>query len=89
MDQIKLIMGAVGIPMLAWMLITLYGFNAQVARLSVVAQQLTSRLVETNTAMVTHVEFEAHNQRLNQERSGINIRLGKHDDQIRALELRR
>ncbi len=89
MEIIKVILSMVGIPLLAWVLITLYDFNAQVYRLSEVAVQLTARLAETNAAMVTHAEFEAHNQRLNQERAGINIRLSKHDDQIRALEMRR
>jgi hypothetical protein len=77
------------VPLLAWTSLTLWDLNIQVTRLSEATLQLTERLVETTRASVTRVEFEAHNQRLNQERAGINIRLGKHDDQIRSLEMRR
>ena len=88
MEYIKVMLSMLGIPLLAWVLITLWNFNEQVTRLSEVTAQLTERLAETNAEMITRVEFDAHNERLNNERSGINIRLNKHDDQIRQLEMR-
>ena len=87
MEWIKVILSMAGIPLLAWVLVTLWDFNEQVTRLSGVAQQVTARLAETNANAITRVEFDAHNERLNNERSGINIRLNKHDEQIRELEL--
>ncbi len=87
MEYIKVALSMAGIPLLAWVLITLWDFNERVARLSQVAEQVTARLAETNETVVTRIEFEAHNDRLNNERMGINIRLNKHDDQIRELEL--
>ena len=89
MEYIKVTLSLVGIPLLAWVLITLWDFNTQVTRLSEVTIQLTARLIETSNIMVTQAEFDAHNQRLDNERNGINIRLGKHDDQIRSLEMKR
>jgi len=87
MEWIKVILSMAGIPLLAWVLVTLWDFNEQVTRLSQVAEQVTTRLAETNANAITRVEFDAHNERLNNERMGINVRLNKHDDQIRQLEL--
>ena len=88
MEWIKVILSMAGIPLLAWVLVTLWDFNEQVTRLSQVAEQVTARLAETNANAITRVEFDAHNERLNNERMGINIRLNKHDEQIRQLEMK-
>jgi len=89
MEYIKVMLSMLGIPLLAWVLITLWNFNEQVTRLGEVTSQLTERLAEANDVMITRVEFSAHNERLSNERNGINIRLSKHDDQIRQLEIGR
>lgn len=88
-DFVIVVITTVCVPLLAWTSLTLWDLNIQVTRLSEATSQLTARLAETNRVVVTRVEFEAHNERLNQERTGINIRLNKHDDQIRALEMKR
>jgi hypothetical protein len=88
-DLIMMVVTTVCIPLLAWTSITLWDLNVQVTRLSEVTSQLAMRLDDTNDVLVTRVEFDAHNERLNGERSRISIRLSKHDDQIRSLEIRR
>lgn len=88
-DFILVTITTVCIPLLAWTSITLWDLNVQVTRLSEVTSQLAMRLDDTNDVLVTRVEFDAHNERLNGERSRISIRLSKHDDQIRSLEIRR
>ena len=88
-DLIMMVVTTVCIPLLAWTSITLWDLNVQVTRLSEVTSQLAMRLDDTNDVLVTRVEFDAHNERLNGERSRISIRLSKHDDQIRGLEIRK
>ena len=89
MENIKAFLNLVGIPLLVWVLLTLWNFNGDVIRLTTLVQTLTMKVDQMAETTVTRREFQTHKEQMDAEVLGIHGRMSSHDERIRELEKRR